>query len=321
MNWVTTGVVTSTLLATRVKALTNFIKLAEKLLELSNFSGVAQVLRGLSSPPVEYLKATWKELDKPLLKRYSTLKSVLSTKNNYRNYWEHIKQACAAQKRVIPYLTVHLVQLGELKETLPERTIENEEVQGLVDFKKTSEITGAVSSLLAYTVEKYREKTDQHIEIVPHIRQWLLERNPYSQEESQKWAERIEPPDWEEAVAQMLSTQKLLQVRIDELKKKLKEAESLAEKKKEQEQEQESQKGSGLLGVKKKRPIPPLLASVSHGLIPTLQNTSVSRFKTKKDFVDYGEDEGEEEKKKKKETKREIKREKQSRRKENMPSR
>ena len=47
----------------------------------------------------------------------------------------------------------------------------------------------------------------------------FFQRNPFTQEECLKWAERIEPEDWEEAVVQMLSTQTTLQLKIEEVRR------------------------------------------------------------------------------------------------------
>ena len=119
----------------------------------------------------------------------------------------------------------------------------------MVDYKKTSEILSAVTNLLGYT--GISEKNQLDLTIVPSVRQWLLEvffffffhfsfffflfsffffpfayfslnfqRNPFTQEECFRWAQRIEPEDWELAVIQMISTQTLLQAKIESVSRK-----------------------------------------------------------------------------------------------------
>ncbi|KAF0484060.1 ras GEF [Gigaspora margarita] len=76
IDWVATEIMLTHSLEDRVRVIEKFIRIAQKCLQLSNFSTLNQILLGLQSPPVERFRRTWSRVR-------VTVRHILKKLNDY----------------------------------------------------------------------------------------------------------------------------------------------------------------------------------------------------------------------------------------------
>eukprot|EP00117_Sycon_ciliatum_P028573 scpid25592/ scgid22933/ Ras-specific guanine nucleotide-releasing factor RalGPS2; Ral GEF with PH domain and SH3-binding motif 2; RalA exchange factor RalGPS2 len=109
--WVMKEILDHPMLKRRVEALSYFIRLAKKLLDLNNINSLVAIVSALQSAPIFRLKRTWADLARKEKTTYQRLQTLLSEEDNrkaLRHHMEHMKLPC------IPYLGVFLTDLTYL---------------------------------------------------------------------------------------------------------------------------------------------------------------------------------------------------------------
>jgi len=82
-KWVGTEVASTPNFKKRLKTLTHFINVAEKLKKLQNWHTFLAVISGLSQSPVQRLKQTWKALNPHVLRKWQEFEELATPMYNF----------------------------------------------------------------------------------------------------------------------------------------------------------------------------------------------------------------------------------------------
>jgi hypothetical protein len=120
-EWVSTSIVSEEKIKDRVKLFVTFVKIAEKLRELCNFSCMLAITSGLTSSAVHRLLHTKKEVPKATLTTLYDLVQLMSPDSSYRNYRLALEELqMHPDRQAIPYLGVYLTDLTFLDQGNPD---------------------------------------------------------------------------------------------------------------------------------------------------------------------------------------------------------
>lgn len=112
----------------RVQAIERWVEIAEACRQLNNFECVAAVLKGLASPNVSRLTATFAEVPQAVRQRLATLRDIVKPDDEFRNYRAQLAQAAAP---IIPILDVFLEEVSYVDVSQP-NTLNGE----IINFSK-----------------------------------------------------------------------------------------------------------------------------------------------------------------------------------------
>eukprot|EP01103_Thecamoeba_quadrilineata_P020460 TRINITY_DN878_c0_g2_i1.p1 TRINITY_DN878_c0_g2~~TRINITY_DN878_c0_g2_i1.p1 ORF type:complete len:557 (-),score=126.65 TRINITY_DN878_c0_g2_i1:86-1756(-) len=162
----------------RTKILSKFIKIGMRCRQMNNFNGVMEVYSSLTMTPISRLKQTWAGVSPSLKKAYEELGNLMNPSNNYVHYRRVLKSAPAP---VLPFQGVYLLDLTFIEENT------NRLQNGLVNFEKMQMLGRLVREILHYQTVKF------NFEEVPRLRDWLLSRETYSNEQLYSRSKTLEP--------------------------------------------------------------------------------------------------------------------------------
>ncbi|XP_065919067.1 ras-specific guanine nucleotide-releasing factor RalGPS2-like isoform X2 [Dysidea avara] len=106
--WVVKEVLNERNLRLRAEIITQFIKIAKRLLDLNNLHGLMAIISGLQSAPIHRLSATWKSVAKKDKVSLDKLVELMSQNENSKLVREHLNEL---QLPCIPYLGMYLTDL------------------------------------------------------------------------------------------------------------------------------------------------------------------------------------------------------------------
>ncbi|KAL9539925.1 hypothetical protein MBANPS3_009988 [Mucor bainieri] len=113
-NFITRSIEHSILLpqeaSRRAEIIHRWIKIATKLLALSNYQTLKAVISALGTPPIQRLRRTWECIPKKRMARLELLNTLMSECDNYRRYREHmgLERKRLWSKPVVPFLGVFI---------------------------------------------------------------------------------------------------------------------------------------------------------------------------------------------------------------------
>ncbi|KII64355.1 Ras guanine nucleotide exchange factor D [Thelohanellus kitauei] len=119
---VTAEIVFGEKLENRVKALSFYITLSQKLLNLGNLNSSRIIVGGLQNQAVHRLRETWAQLDQRKKKMFGYLLSVYDFSTNYHDYYRIISSKLKENAPLLPFLgyllsrVVSIISIKELKE-------------------------------------------------------------------------------------------------------------------------------------------------------------------------------------------------------------
>ncbi|XP_074087249.1 RAS guanyl-releasing protein 2 isoform X3 [Macrotis lagotis] len=116
-QWVQLMVLSKPTAPQRAQAITHFIHVAEKLLQLQNFNTLMAVVGGLSHSSISRLKETHSHVSPDTVKLWEGLTELVTATGNYSNYRRRLA-ACVGFR--FPILGVHLKDLVALQLALPD---------------------------------------------------------------------------------------------------------------------------------------------------------------------------------------------------------
>ncbi|VEU24147.1 DEKNAAC105397 [Brettanomyces naardenensis] len=144
----------------RVVTIKFFVNLAEKLLELKNFSSMTAIISGLGSTSISRLKTTWSLLPKKTLSDFEKMDNLMSIGKNYSEYRNMLKFIADDGDPCLPFLGMYL---SDLRFTTDGNSNYIHGDKNLVNFSKRSAICRIVNEVMQFTDRRYELKRDDNI--------------------------------------------------------------------------------------------------------------------------------------------------------------
>ncbi|RCI04610.1 hypothetical protein CU098_012840 [Rhizopus stolonifer] len=89
----------------RAEILNRWIKVASKLLLLSNYQTLKAIVSALGTPPIQRLRRTWECIPKKQINRLDVLSALMSESDNYCQYRQHAQER---NRPAVPFLGVFI---------------------------------------------------------------------------------------------------------------------------------------------------------------------------------------------------------------------
>ena len=181
--WVTTEILNSNTPKTRADKVTHFIRIAKKLLDLSNLNSLKAVVSSLHSAPIHRLTKTWNLVPKREKDKLDKLHDTVSEDSNnrvLRNYLEGIKLPC------IPYLGMYLTDLTYINTIHP--------CTGGLDTERTEKMNE-----ICRIISDFQHSEYDNLEGIAYIQNYLTqlkyidELQKFVEDDNYKLSLRIEP--------------------------------------------------------------------------------------------------------------------------------
>jgi len=150
--WVASCIVRESKLKGRSKVMTRFIKIAEHLRKLNNFSSLMAVIAGLNNSAVFRLKFTREEVSRQYQQAYEYLMGQVTSSNGYRNYRDTLANI---QPPCIPYLGVYLTDLTFMDDGSPNFLPSPKEGKDLINFAKRRLIATSLAQIQQFQLQSY----------------------------------------------------------------------------------------------------------------------------------------------------------------------
>jgi hypothetical protein len=153
--WVVQGILKEPILRVRAEILTQFIKIAKKLLDLNNIHSLKAVVSALQCRAIFRLTQTWKCVHKKDKAVYERLQDFVSERDNWRQMREHMD---AARLPCIPHLGPYLTDLTYIH-ALPDKVA-----------KKASRQMETVLNMIAYCQNSSYDDLSPEVHIQKYLR-------------------------------------------------------------------------------------------------------------------------------------------------------
>eukprot|EP01094_Clydonella_sp_ATCC50884_P005879 TRINITY_DN1486_c0_g1_i1.p1 TRINITY_DN1486_c0_g1~~TRINITY_DN1486_c0_g1_i1.p1 ORF type:complete len:1136 (+),score=369.66 TRINITY_DN1486_c0_g1_i1:225-3632(+) len=160
-GWVMTTIVMADKFDVQVKTIQHFIEIADKCRLLNNFNASMAIMAGFADSSVHRLKKHWSSLNPKISDTLGTLKSILSSDQNYKAFRAHLK---GVELPCIPYLGMYLTDLTFIEDGNPNTTKD-----GLVNFFKRNLISQVIADIQQY------QQTPYNLEEVKFIQFYLTD--------------------------------------------------------------------------------------------------------------------------------------------------
>ncbi|XP_004364199.2 hypothetical protein CAOG_03360 [Capsaspora owczarzaki ATCC 30864] len=178
--WVTSEVLNAgETVEQRVTVIVQLIKTAQNCRELNNFSGVMEIVAGLSASPVRRLRKTWKAVPQNAMNIFRELEDLMSTKSNYKTYRAVIKEASTP---AVPYFGIYLKDLTFIDDGNPDLLR-----GGLINVAKRRQVYSILKEIEFFQEQPY------NLQDVPDIRQFLGKVRSMTEDEMHALSRKLEP--------------------------------------------------------------------------------------------------------------------------------
>jgi hypothetical protein len=178
--WVVQGILKEPILRVRAEILTQFIKIAKKLLDLNNIHSLKAVVSALQCRAIFRLTQTWKCVHKKDKAVYERLQDFVSERDNWRQMREHMD---AARLPCIPHLGPYLTDLTYIH-ALPDKVA-----------KKASRQMETVLNMIAYCQNSSYDDLSPEVHIQKYLRhtRYIDELLKFFEEEQYQLSLQREP--------------------------------------------------------------------------------------------------------------------------------
>ncbi|KAG0042697.1 hypothetical protein BGZ83_000175 [Gryganskiella cystojenkinii] len=107
-NWINELVLSEKELKKRVVVIRQLVLIAEKLLQLNNFSMLSATIAALSQSPIHRLKRTWEQVPQRTMNSFEELQTLMGVNKNWAEYREVLH---SVNPPCVPFLGVYLTDL------------------------------------------------------------------------------------------------------------------------------------------------------------------------------------------------------------------
>ncbi|KAG1325774.1 hypothetical protein G6F62_008363 [Rhizopus arrhizus] len=121
----------------RAEILNRWIKLASKLLALSNYQTLKAVISALGTPPIQRLRRTWECIPKKQMNRLDLLISLMSESQNYYQYRQRVKTH--TNRPAVPFLGVFIHDITYMSAASKDNTRIQSALDDLERFQRLPE--------------------------------------------------------------------------------------------------------------------------------------------------------------------------------------
>jgi len=179
--WVATEIVQATILKQRIKLLSLYINVCEKLLLLQNYNGLMTVFTGLSQLAISRLKSTWEGLPQNVINKWNGIEEIINAGGNYSTL--RILQQ-KAEPPLVPCLTLLLQDLVVIEDSHSDYVDEDNK---FLNFEK--------ALLLGQLFMRIKNAQKKHYELsqVDIIQKYFRELQQFKEEDLIKQSRVIEP--------------------------------------------------------------------------------------------------------------------------------
>eukprot|EP01121_Diplochlamys_sp_Union-15-3_P006231 TRINITY_DN1672_c1_g1_i1.p1 TRINITY_DN1672_c1_g1~~TRINITY_DN1672_c1_g1_i1.p1 ORF type:complete len:1125 (+),score=211.21 TRINITY_DN1672_c1_g1_i1:27-3401(+) len=180
-KWVATEICSVENPKTRLKVVSRFIEIAQKLRELNNFNGVLEIISGLNNSACYRLKSTFDALTKNQNQVLEELRLVVNVHKNYDKLRTDL-HGCSPP--CIPYLGMYLTDLIFIEDGHKDKT-----PTGHVNFLKRKQQAGVIREIQQYQQSPYC------LDTVVFIKEYLLNLRFYDDDTLYRLSCYIDPKE------------------------------------------------------------------------------------------------------------------------------
>lgn len=144
----------------RAATLKSFISLADKLMEIRNFSAMTAVISGLSSTSISRLKMAWSIVPKAAVEKFERMDKLMSIGKNYSEYRNMLKFITDDGDECLPFLGMYLSDLRFTTDGNPDY-IHGDRSQ--INFSKRLSINKIVTEVLDFGRRRYKYKRNEAV--------------------------------------------------------------------------------------------------------------------------------------------------------------
>jgi len=150
--WVATKILEPDQVRQRLKVLSYFVELAQRLRDLNNFNTCTSIMAALESSPVHRLKKVWEAFydrrNHVLIGYYEDLLQLINAKGNYASYRRVLH---AINPPVVPFLGVYLTDLTFIEDGNSDALSDKR----LINFDKRRKLSKSIEEIKMYQQAAY----------------------------------------------------------------------------------------------------------------------------------------------------------------------
>ncbi|BGP16758.1 hypothetical protein JCM10213_002149 [Rhodosporidiobolus nylandii] len=163
-RWVTETILEQEDLKKRANIVKHFIAIAERCLQLNNFSTLIHIIAGLNSTPIHRLRRTWETVNQKAMILLGGLNNVMRPDKNYKEYREILRKAAPP---CVPFLGVYLTDWVFIGDGNPDMLREKPHQ---INFNKRSKAAELILGI------QLNQRTSYNLQAVNQVAKWLQER-------------------------------------------------------------------------------------------------------------------------------------------------
>lgn len=159
-HYTTYMILKSSELIERVEIIKFFISVAEKLLQLKNYSSMTAIISGLSSTSISRLKKTWEKVPESFVSKFHKMDNLMSIGKNYSEYRNITKFVESDNDAYLPFLGMYLSDLRFTTDGNPDWLSPKKGTKGIVNFSKRMNIMKIIKEVLNFNKTLYDIELD-----------------------------------------------------------------------------------------------------------------------------------------------------------------